>query len=259
MNDLQEIDYYRKLTEKEFIFLSLYYFYRFKFDEVNIFSEKIVFHEKIIINYNRFISLENNKIIFYNYIIGQRDYINECLRKLKEKPWEYFKPVIWSDREKNHYYIKKLTKSHRFEIYIDMMFKKKDFDIGLYYGREEQYSGESKAGIEIKNDIISQRSGNLYIEYKERNKISGKWVDSGILKKDNTVYFAIGNFEFIYFIKKSVLIDVRNNKYPNITITNVCPSIGTSKGYLLSIEDAEKLCEPIEEVIQNLQSLQKLT
>ncbi|NRY63829.1 hypothetical protein [Clostridium beijerinckii] len=49
--------------------------------------------------------------------------ITNLLKKLNDEPWNYVKPVIWRNNMGNDYVIKNLTLSHRFEIYIDCLFK----------------------------------------------------------------------------------------------------------------------------------------
>ena len=174
-----------------------------------------------------------------------------------ENPWEYSKPIIWDDRLKKTYYIEQLTKSHRFELYIDNMFKEEGIDIGVFYDKDNQYSGESLAGIEIKYDNESLKTGNLYIEYQERLNEGELWVDSGILKQDNTIYWAIGNYEFVYFIAKEVLVDILDGKI-GLPIRHVSARRGTSKGFILSRENAEKISDPIDVVVLNIKNFNTL-
>lgn len=79
------------------------------------------------------------------------------------------------------------------------------FDIGFYDGKE-QYQGESRAGIEIKNDKRYLETGNIYIEYQERMNPTDPFVDSGILKRDNTRYFNCGVPGNFYIFRKSTLL-----------------------------------------------------
>lgn len=83
------------------------------------------------------------------------------------------------------------------------MFRRHGYDIGLFYGKDQQYhQGETKAGIEIKCDMRLQKTGNVYIEYQERMTNAGEWVDSGILKQDQTKYFLIGTVEEFFILPR---------------------------------------------------------
>ena len=253
--NLTKINPYEFLTGEEYVTLALFNFYFYKKTcNVEVFSEEIILYEELIELYNNFIKEDQKKSMFLSYIleIGEKN-IKTYINKYDKEPWKYSKPVIWKDRRKRKYYIDKLTESHRFEIYVDYMFKQNNFDIGIYYQKEDQYIGESNAGIEIKYDNESLKTHNLYIEYKERLHSEGSWIDSGILKQDNTIYWAIGNYKEIFFIKKSVLIDIMNRKYPGIKVKDVCAKRKTSKGYIISISDAKSISESIETVIRNIQ------
>lgn len=102
-------------------------------------------------------------------------------RTYEAQPWEVEKPVIWDDRSKSNYYISNLEDSHRFEVYAEWVFRQYGIDIGLFYGRQQQYEvGETRAGIEIKHDKKSQETRNYYFEYMERLTAQGSWVESGL-------------------------------------------------------------------------------
>ena len=47
-----------------------------------------------------------------------------------------------------------------------------------------------------------QKTGNVYIEYQERMTNAGEWVDSGILKQDQTKYFLIGTVEEFFILPR---------------------------------------------------------
>ena len=256
MMNLVAINPYKLLTGEEYVFLTLFYFYTNNSMSIDVFSDNIKLHEKLIESYNNYIKENSKKIDFSSYLLNiGKNKLLQWITQYNNEPWKYSKPVIWQDRSKGEYYINQLTDSHRFEIYVDYLFKKHGFDIGLYYGKEGQYSGESKAGIEIKNDKESLKTGNIYIEYKERLHNEGSWVDSGILKMDNTTYWAIGNYQDIFFIRKSVLIDVMNGKYPDIKVKHVYAKRGTSQGYIISILDAESISDSIDTVISNIKNI----
>lgn len=138
---------------------------------------------------------------------------------------------------------------------MERMFQERGVDIGLFYGKDEQYfSGESRLGIEIKNDKESLNTGNLYIEYQERLDIFGSWVDSGIFKKDNTIYLAIGTYENVFFLRKSKLkaIFEKAEAYEQYGIRLVAARRGTSKGFIVPIPFASRISETIEQVIDHV-------
>lgn len=64
--------------------------------------------------------------------------------------------------------------------------------------------GESMAGIEVKNDKRMNETGNLYIETAERHH-GKEFVPSGIDRKDNTLFWCIGDFNVAYIILKKQL------------------------------------------------------
>lgn len=178
--------------------------------------------------------------------------------KYEKQIWEYEKPVIWADRTKSAYYIENLKESHKFEVYIDYLFKQHGYDIGLFYGKSQQYNqGETSAGIEIKCDKMLRKTGNVYIEYKERLNKYGNWVDSGILKKDQTNYFLIGTIEEFYIIPRENLLKYYKRLVENkekISGMRVVEELkhGTSKGFVMSRQWAKKDSISVEEVVRML-------
>ena len=160
-----------------------------------------------------------------------------------------FKPKvsIWSDRIKSNYYKEKLQDSFIFENYIaEEISEKYGLDLGQYLTPEGQYElGENALGIEIKNDTLISKYGNVYIEYQEKSSASNyNYVNSGILKIDNCVYLLIGTVEKYYIFKKDKLIEILNEEIENITkgIMSsrdiVFKQIATSKGYVYPVKNA---------------------
>ena len=142
-------------------------------------------------------------------------------RTYEAQPWEVEKPVIWDDRSKSNYYISNLEDSHRFEVYAEWVFRQYGIDIGLFYSRQQQYEvGETRAGIEIKHDKKSQETGNYYFEYMERLTAQGSWVESGLLKKDNTRYYFYGVIGDYLILPKDRLMDY----YRRIVLENDPPA-----------------------------------
>lgn len=158
--------------------------------------------------------------------------------------WEFEKPVIWNDRNKSEYYIANLEDSHKLEVYAEQVFRNYGLDIGLFYGKSQQYNlGETQAGIEIKCDKRSEETGNYYIEYQERLNNYGEWIDSGILKNDNTKYYFYGVVNNYAIFPRNKLMEY----YDKIIVENIqlegCRKvqIGTSKGFVITKEEAQKI------------------
>lgn len=220
---------------------------RYVFD--NSVTERIYFYEELIEHYNMTLT-SKDRLQFEQYIsVLNEEQIQGYLVEFTTKKWVYEKPVIWKDREKNDYYLQKLTDSHRFELFVSDQFLKNGLDIGLFYSRDGQYSGESKAGVEIKYDKRSKDTGNLYIEIAESLTREQMFVSSGIFKEDNTKIIAIGNYSFIYFFEKNKLIELYQNIGNYRDLRKVCARRGTSKGFILPIRIADNFSLSIEEVI----------
>jgi hypothetical protein len=131
---------------------------------------------------------------------------------------DVYKPKVslWSDRKKTNYYKEKLQASFEFENYIEDFFRYHyGLELGTYITPEGQYyEGENELGIEIKNDTLIKKYGNIYIEYAEKsNSQNGQFVRSGILKNDKSVYFLIGDKTEFWIFKKARLIEIFKEEY----------------------------------------------
>lgn len=163
---------------------------------------------------------------------------------------EFKKKVeIWGDRDKTPYFKDMLQQSFEFELFLEKFFKEKYFiDLCPFLTPEGQYyKGENEAGIEIKCDMLYKKTGNLYIEYEEKARAENiNWVNSGIKKKDNTIYFLIGDFNKFWVFRKSRLLQILDEelKFKELKIVSKRKirfvKIDTSKGFLFPINEAEK-------------------
>jgi hypothetical protein len=204
--------------------------------------------DTIIKSFNTWI--ENNEHIESNTLLWLKenpervDYFISNF-KLKFKP----KVSIWSDRKKNAYYKGKLQDSFEFENYIANLIKEKyGLDLGQYLTPEGQYTlGENTLGIEIKNDTLISKYGNVYIECQEKSSGSNStYVNSGILKADNCRYFLIGTVEKFYIFRKETLIQILKEEIDNLrkgiqSKRNITfKRIATSKGYVYPVRYAVK-------------------
>lgn len=204
--------------------------------------------------------LTDKLINSYNEWVKNLGHIDSCVDmwlKSNTQKVEYFienfnskfkpKVSIWSDRVKSSYYKEKLQHSFEFENYIaNLILKKYGLDLGQYLTPEGQYElGENALGIEIKNDTLIQKYGNVYIEYQEKSKDSNyNYVNSGILKVDNCTYFLIGTIEEFYIFKKDVLMNILNEELDNLhkgikSHRGISfKQIATSRGYVYPVKHA---------------------
>lgn len=223
--------------------------------------EDFVMSEALIKRFNADIRREDVRRQLDGILRREAATVDRLLQAFQTEPWTVVKPVVWNANAGNCYFIENLTLSHRFEIYIDCVFKVRGLDIGLYYGRELQYSGENAAGIEIKRDMMAVKTGNLYIEYAERHYAAGSWIASGILKDDNTRFFLLGDVGKYYILRKSDLLGL----YEALTGTPprpVPPGVrkaeakrGTSLGFLLPARLAEGMAPPLAELAQHCKKI----
>ena len=256
----QLIDFESKLSFEDYILL---YCYDMAMAEKEIPYADWCLKEDLIHRYNREQDQQKlNKVT--KTIIQHSGQIETLKEKWETEPWEVEKPVIWGDRVKSEYYIKNLTDSHKLEVYADYIFKTKyDVDIGLYYGKSQQYNkGETKAGIEIKCDKLFLKTGNYYFEYQERIHANSLWVNSGILKEDNTKYYlyrVVGNIKiFSREALKQIYEELVVHNHPVAGCRKVAARIGTSKGFVVNKDYVEALEVPMDQVVQELRSAFKI-
>lgn len=173
------------------------------------------------------------------------------------------KPVIWDiSRKYDDHTIVQLERGYVMELYIDDELQKYGVNIGLYYDPDHQYAGESLAGIEIKHDIKSQKTGNYYIEYAERhtNSANPNFVPSGIMKRSNTIFWVIGVPREYYFVREA---DLRNQLFkmdpnnPNWQDGKKYVASGTSLGYIIQRSKLRELAvaDSVEKFLQKFSQI----
>lgn len=235
--------------------IALWYFYNIEYRE-NIDFENYIMSEPLIYKFNNAIQNQSFKKKFITVLDKNIQEINRLLDIFHAEPWKIIKPVIWRNNLDNVYFIENLTLSHRFEIYIDYLFNNHGIDMGLYYGRDGQHNGETQIGVEIKRDMKLVETGNIYIEYAEKHNANNeRWVNSGILKNDNTRYFLIGDINEYYILRKRNLIDIYNRLIRKQYVHG-CKMTGagrrTSLGFIMSRSIAANITLSIQDVINEL-------
>lgn len=171
------------------------------------------------------------------------------------------KVEIWSDRNKTGYYKEKLQRAFEFENYLEKFFKDNfDLDLGPFLTPEGQYyEGENELGIEIKNDTLIKKYGNIYIEYAEKSKATNHiYVPSGILKDDKSTYFLIGDKDQFWVFRKKRLVEIYNEE--EVLRKQGKPSErgiqfkvkSTSLGFVYPLRNAEKEAISLEELVKEI-------
>jgi hypothetical protein len=223
------------------------------------FSEYVDFGitEKRVFNYNKWIeNVNENRGVIENWLRSNRE---EALDFKARWHIDFHpKPVLWDDRKKTEYFTKQLEEAFLFENYIANLLKDQfNMEIGAFMDAQGQYDlGENALGIEIKNDKLVQKTGNLYIEYAEKsNANNNKYVPSGILKDDNTRYFLIGTAQKFYILPKTQLVTIyEDTLVGKLKGKTRLVEIATSKGVLLPLKFFSSYCLSLEQMVEELKA-----
>ena len=216
--------------------------------------------DNLIKEYNNWIIEKNSETVIIINWFSKNEQIVEHF-KLHFNSIYKPKVCLWSDRSKTNYYKEKLQDSFLFENHIAELLKNQfGLEIGAYLTSEGQYElGENALGIEIKNDTLIEKYGNVYIEYQEKSNANNyNFVDSGILKKDNCKYFLIGTKDNFYIFKKTRLIEIFNEEYEIFKNNNksnreiLFKQIATSKGFAYPVRKAKEDMISIEEMVEEI-------
>jgi hypothetical protein len=231
---------------------------------------------KISIEHYHQFELKDTDIITFNKWIDEgcssSELIHQWMSENETQVTEFtnsfgvgFKPKVelWSDRSKTDYYKEKLQGSFEFESFLSDFFKEKyDLDLGQYLTPEGQYNeGENELGIEIKNDTLIKKYGNIYVEYAEKSKASNQmYVPSGILKDDKTKYFLFGDKDAFWIFRKERLVEIyheeealRKENKPSVRGIKF-KVIATSMGYVYPVKNAQKEAISLEVLVSEIKS-----
>jgi len=141
------------------------------------------------------------------------------------------------------YYKEKFEQGKEYQDFvIDILIQELGLPLAIYNSKKYQWKhGENKQGVEIKFDDKYKTTGNLYIELSEKaDENNLNYIDSGIMRDDNTWLYLIGNYEIIYIFTKKMLKGLYSSgKF----LREV--EIPTSRGYLLEKSNAEKYAAKI--------------
>jgi hypothetical protein len=119
------------------------------------------------------------------------------------------------------------------DLVTDMLFEACGIMISCYSSRKYQYEkGENRQGVEIKLDNWCFKTKRLSVETAEKTAIENAFVESGIYRKDNSIFYVQGNPNIIFvFSKKLLQLLHRSGRYEE-------KQEATIKTFYLPFEDA---------------------
>lgn len=145
---------------------------------------------------------------------------------------------------------------------VDTMLSMLGFAVVVYSSKAYQQAvGESRTGVEIKNDKNYAKTGNIYIETAEKDRPRpGPYAPSGIYRDDNTWLYVVGDYDTIFVFSKRFLVSLhQSGKYSRLE-----NKTKTSEAFLLPERDARKyaivVLEPkkqnvVSDMVNDLNSL----
>lgn len=103
--------------------------------------------------------------------------------------------------------------------------------------KHEQYTiGENPQGCEIKLDRRCTETGRLSIEIQEKTRRdSPTWINSGILRNDNSWLYVQGNYEIVFVFAKNWLVRWYESK---VVEADIHESYGTVRKFYLPLKTA---------------------
>lgn len=140
------------------------------------------------------------------------------------------------------YYQQQLQVGLEYQDFVcEILLKEFGFPIITYASKKYQYTkGENKQGIEIKYQSKMKEYGNLYIETSEKSREDlSEYTKSGIYRDDKCWLFLTGDYEILYIFSTRHLRFVHHQKRYKETEPK---NIKTSKGFLLPLADADRIC-----------------
>lgn len=145
---------------------------------------------------------------------------------------------LTEDREKykNGYYGKKLEEGLQFQDVVTReLYLRGIVVVGYSSRRFQNEQGENMLGAEIKRDGEFRKTGNIYLEVAEKSHPDNpQYVPSGIMRKDNSWLYVIGDEKKIWIFPTEYLRRLKD-RYKRVEKT-------TSIGHLMPVKEADKYC-----------------
>lgn len=112
-------------------------------------------------------------------------------------------------------YKKQLEDGQQYQDFLTRELSSRGIIFQQFSSKKFQYEiGESHSRIEIKYDKQFSKTGNLWIEYQERKYPTGQYINSGILRDDNTFLWAQGDYNTLFiFCKRDLKHRLEKEQY----------------------------------------------
>lgn len=137
---------------------------------------------------------------------------------------------------KNGYYKEKLEQGLVFQdVVTKALYQRGVVIVGYSSRRFQNEEGENMLGAEIKRDGNFRKTGNLYLEVAEKsNPENENYIPSGIMRKDNSWLFVIGDEETVWIFPINYLRMLKGRYKETKTPTSI--------GILMPIAEADRYC-----------------
>jgi len=143
-------------------------------------------------------------------------------------------------RMATNYYNQMLKEGTEYQDYIIKELSKIGIHIQCFSSKKYQYSeGESFSKAEIKLDKMMGKTGNLWIETEEKTSATNlNYMPSGLNRE--SLHWIQGNYIVAFMFSTKSLIEYITRNSSNLRFIE--NSMKTSRGYLLPVATAEKIC-----------------
>ncbi len=139
------------------------------------------------------------------------------------------------------YYKAKLESGMRYQDFVVDAAYQAGFVIVQYGSKAYQMSvGESRTGVEIKNDEKFASTGNLWVETAEKaTQRDGPYVPAGIYSSGDWWLYVMGDYDTIFFFPRNMLQRLDKAQKNNHDLyRHLDNNTGTSQGFLFPEKDA---------------------
>lgn len=145
----------------------------------------------------------------------------------------------------NNYYQDMLEKGQKYQDFIMIELHKRGIVLQPIQSRSYQLGMENLLGMEIKFDDKMKDTGNIYFETHEKSNADNQhFIESGILRNDNSWLFAIGDYSVLYIFSKKRLCSLYERLDRGIVFLSAeIKKISTSRGFIIPVSKIMEICD----------------